>query len=181
MSSDVIYQSKGALLSFLQRNLSFLTNPKFFVYLDSTISNITDDASTVIAYDTVKSDNTNSFSTSTSKYTISKSGFYYFSVQCMLNNIPTNTTAVGYLKFTHRDSSASSLGNYVGQYYTFHDFNSDSNFQYFPMLANAIIEATEGDTVEVAVALDGVGGNTVDIFGHSSNLGVTGFRGFLIP
>jgi len=48
-------------------------------------------------------------------------------------------------------------------------------------MANAIIEASEGDTVEVQIGLSGVGADTVDIFGHSSNLGATGFRGFLIP
>ena len=81
----------------------------------------------------------------------------------------------------HADSDGASLGTYVGAYYTFHDFNSDANFQYFPMYASAIIVMSVGDTIAVQVGLSGVGGNTVDIFGHSSNLGATGFSGFLIP
>ena len=172
--------SKNRLISFLQNYLRFPKNPKFFVYLSSTVSNITDDAATVIAFNTVKSDNRDGYSTSTYRYTIPVDGTYYFSAQCLLNNVPTNTDAVGYLKFVHRDSAETSLGNYVGNYYSFHDFNSDSNFAYFPLRADAIIEAAAGQTVEVVISVDGVGGNTVDIFGHSSNLGATGFKGFLI-
>jgi hypothetical protein len=173
--------SRNRLLAFLQQYLGFPQNPKFFVFLASTIYNLTDNASTVVAYDTIKSDTANAFSTGTSKYTVTKAGAYYFSAQCMLNNVPTNTSAVGYLKFVHRDSAASILASYVGQYFTFHDFNSDSNFQLFPLRADALIQVGVGDTIEVSIGLDGVGGNTVDIFGHGTNLGTTGFRGFMIP
>ena len=86
---------------------------------------------TVIAFNAVKSDNRDGYSTSTYRYTIPTDGTYYFSAQCLLNNVPTNTDAVGYLKFVHRDSAETSLGNYVGNYYSFHDFNSDSNFALF--------------------------------------------------
>ena len=181
MSNFSAYSSRGRLLRFLEENLTFSENPKFFTYLSAVVSNISDNASTLIAFDTVKSDATTSFNTSTSQLEVPKAGLYYFNTQCMLRNVPTDTAATGYLKFVHRNSSGTSLGNYVGQYYTFADFNSDSNFQYFSMMANAIIEASEGDTVEVQIGLSGVGADTVDIFGHSSNLGATGFRGFLIP
>jgi len=173
--------SRNRLLQFLGKYLTFTLNPKFFAYLSSTQLNITDDASTTIGFDTVKSDVTTSYSTTSYTFSAPKAGSYFFRSQCMLKNIPTNTTAVGYLRFVHADSDGSSLGNYVGSYYTFHDFNSDSNFQYFPMYASAVIVMSVGDTITVQIGLSGVGGDTVDIFGHSSNLGATGFSGFLIP
>ena len=76
MSNFSAYSSRGRLLRFLEENLTFSENPKFFTYLSAVVSNISDDASTLIAFDTVKSDATTSFNTSTSQTRGAKSQAY---------------------------------------------------------------------------------------------------------
>lgn len=164
-NSGEVLTSNGAGVLPSWQSITFVSQPKFFAYQNTSISNVTGDSTVYnIPFNTVLYDTASGYNTGNGNYTVPVTGYWLFSCMVYMNNISVGHTNANILLLTPSNTYRWAYCN---------PFSMAANNAVLQLGGTTVVHMNQGDTATIQLFV----ANSTKTIGIDSNNIATYFNG----